>query len=253
MFELEKYYLDCVTPEGGVFLGYWGRARYRGVALEYASALADSGARYSLRRGQAPREQDGALRWEAPALEVSGEWRAREQPVASTVYESAAGRIDWECRQPAADARVRLAGGREIAGLGYAERLRMTIPPWRLPLRTLRWGRFLTEGECWVWIDWQGPHVARFAFRNGGAIALDAVEDGGLRAAEAHLRFDRGRVLRSGELGATALAALRGVRRALPRGVFAIQEHKWLSRAVLTEPGRAPREGWAIHEVVQWP
>lgn len=120
---------------------------------------------------------------------------AREQPVASTVYESADGRIDWECRQPAADARVRLAGGREITGLGYAERLRMTIPPWRLPLRTLRWGRFLAAGESWVWIDWQGPHVARFAFRNGGgraaAIGLAAGIAMGVDWPDGKARFSR--------------------------------------------------------------
>ena len=48
-----------------------------------------------------------------------------------------------------------LCDGVVLRGLGYAEHLSMTIPPWRLPIDTLRWGRFLSPERSVVWIDWQ--------------------------------------------------------------------------------------------------
>ena len=79
--------------------------------------------------------------------------------------------VDWHCVLP----RGPVSAG-AFNGLGYAEHLRLTIPPWRLPIRTLRWGRFLSPRNSLVWIDWQGGFTSRTLFLNGRpavAVALD--------------------------------------------------------------------------------
>ena len=56
---------------------------------------------------------------------------------------SAAGAIDWSCLMPRPAARAATASGR-VEGLGYAERLRLTLPPWAVPFQAVRRGRHVT-------------------------------------------------------------------------------------------------------------
>ena len=67
------------------------------------------------------------------------------------------------------------------SGLGYAERLVLTIPPWKLPIETLRWGRFLSPSDWIVWIDWQGEHPQTIVYRNGARVAVDELGDEQIR------------------------------------------------------------------------
>ena len=63
---------------------------------------------------------------------------------------------------PAAEVSVSLRGFAPLRGTGYAERILITIPPWRLPIRELRWGRWIGEAasRSVVWIDWRGESPA---------------------------------------------------------------------------------------------
>jgi hypothetical protein len=127
--------------------------------------------------------------------------------------------------------------GRPVTGLGYVEVLTLTLPPWRLPIDELRWGRFCAADGGAVWIEWRGPHPLKLGLLDG-APAPFMPERLGLR--------DH-RVLRSGRIGETALAMIPRLDR-LPGRVLGLSETKWLSRGAL-----AGSEGWAIHEVVRWP
>ena len=62
---------------------------------------------------------------------------------APMMYRESAGSIVWTCLQPGSRVNISL-GDRQLAGLGYAECLSVTLPPWRLPLSELRWGRFVS-------------------------------------------------------------------------------------------------------------
>lgn len=136
-----------------------------------------------------------------------------------------------------------------VRGLGYVERLRMTIAPWKLPLHELFWGRFLNRSNSLVWIDWRGPFSTRLLLHNGHRIELGEVSDNAISFGNARvLSFRERTVLREGNLGAVALAAIKKV---LPRKIISVNETKWRSRAQLSNPESS--DGWAIHEVVRWP
>ncbi len=254
-FHLSKWYADCITEAGDVFIGYAAEVRWRALHIHYASVLECRGtqkprSRFSLRAGLPPQPQDGALAWRAPALRTSGTWHGMQPPLHEVLL---GGAIEWDCFQPGARVEVR-SGEDRMCGLGYIERLGLTIPPWRLPIRELRWGRFVSESDALVWIDWSGPHQERLAFHNGIPIAATRIDEGGLDlGASVRLRFRETIPLRQGSLAETALAKIPDAPAILPGRILRVRETKWRSRAVLECAAAPAVRGWAIHEFVEWP
>jgi hypothetical protein len=252
-FKMVKWYLDCVTDSGDAIILYCAELHWRGFHAAYSSVLSTQGqavtARSSMSRYQLCVNQD-RIEVELPRLKVVGEWKATSEAVQHKVFESPAGSVQWNCRQPGALARVQI-GDRELSGLGYAECLTLTLPPWQLPMRQLRWGRFVSSTDTLVWIDWQGPYSTSLVIHNGRERTLHSVSDTELLLDGATLRMEEGLPLRVGRLGSTILPGVPALKKLLPRSLFNIEEHKWRSRGVFdTEQGQS--HGWVIHEVVHW-
>ena len=252
-FRLLKWYLDCVTARGDATIAYTGVLRWGPVRLHYSSLLETSESevreQHTLRQQHEPELRASTLLWRSSALQVKGTWSCASVPLKHTVFACDDGAVEWECMAPCARSRI---GDRE--GLGYAERLIMTVPPWRLPIRTLRWGRFLSATDYIVWIDWLGDFNNRIVYRNGIPAAAQLISDGTIELANgARLTLDRSLVIRSGAIGSTALSVIPGVRETFPARLLQMNERKWRSRARLEQSGYPPIEGWAIHEVVEWP
>lgn len=258
-FRLRKWYMDCVSDAGDVFIGYSAELRWRSVAISYESALVSvDGGRAktwtSLRNSVAPVVSPGRLDWNTPALGIMARWTGAATPLHETIYTSGDGEIEWSCILPSAEAGVTTPAGSGLCGRGYAELLDISIAPWWMPIRELRWGRWLSDSDAIVWIDWQGEVSRRIVYRNGVRVEAPQVGDNLVELTDgARLCLDQCRLLRKGTLGSTVLRPIRGLARVLPGRMFAIQECKWRSRGVLTSPGSPESRGWAIHEVVRWP
>jgi hypothetical protein len=180
---------------------------------------------------------------------VDAKWTRQDAELQATVFESGEGTVDWRCVVPKGEACTN-----SVRGLGYAEHLRMTIPPWKLPIRTLRWGRFLTRNTTLIWIDWEGAFATRIVFLNGRRISAETLDDDGLLLDNGvRISLDRVRVLRRGSLGSTVFGAVPGLDRIAPARMFLVDECKWKSRVRMQAPGGQAEEGWCIHEVVKWP
>jgi hypothetical protein len=234
MFHLSKWYLDCVTEDGRVFVAYSARLRWHALSLDYTTVL---GGASSLKPCPAPECSGDRIEWRAPKVGVEGSWLALEAPVCETLYD-ADGTVEWSCLLPRGSAQVRV-GSERLRGLGYVERLDMTVPPWRLPIDELHWGRLLTAAGSVVWIDWRGAHSKRLVLRNGAAAEPELLT---------RLELGRGLVLRDGALGRTALSIIPKVERLFPWRILHVRETKWRSRGLLDGVS-----GWAIHEEVRWP
>jgi hypothetical protein len=259
-FELSKWYLDCVSPDGDAFIGYAATLRYRALQLHYSSSL-----RYqppqatqvttSLKKYSIPSEDAaGLLHWASQHLKIDGTWEATALPIEQKLLESDGGNILWQCLLPRARCRVNLGGQKCLEGLGYAEHLSLTIPPWELPITELRWGRYLSENDALVWIDWRGPIPLSRIFHNGVPITDVRVDDHALHLGSngSILSFEERRVLREGPLIKTALASIPGIKKLFPRQSLQTYECKWLSRGILKAQGRQTSTGWAIHDVVRF-
>jgi len=254
-FTLVKWYMDCVTGAGEAAIVYCADLHWRGLHATMGSVLESvAGAaprtRTSLGRFRVLHGGRDEITVEHRRLKVSGTWQAMCSPVQRTVYEERAGSIVWNCVQPGSRVRMSI-GERELAGLGYAECLTVTLPSWRLPIRCLRWGRFVSAEHALAWVDWQGPYSTRFAVLDGQECRLVSASESEVVTGEASLRIEAGDSLRAGPLNATILSGAPGLKRLFPASLFNIRERKWKSRGTLAHSGRTS-PGWVIHEVVEW-
>lgn len=259
MFSLSKWYLDCVTDAGDTSIAYTGEVVWGKIRLHYTNLLESAdetrvSERHSLRKQRQPEIKDGVLSWQADTIGTRGEWKLEsggrsETEIRETILRSELGSIEWHCLAPKATTQL---GKR--SGFGYAEHLTMNIPPWKLLLKRLRWGRFIGDSHWVVWIDWQGEYSRRIVYADGAALNATVMEDDRMELSNgARLSMDRSFVLRDGPLGTTALSRIPGIQKMFPARLLQTQECKWRSRACLQLPGRLPVEGWAIHERVEWP
>ncbi len=255
MFHLRKWYLDCTTPDGAAAAAYWAQAQWGALRVSYAGLLhlfpraSTPVSRSSFFATTEPAPANGTLNWTCPALNFNGEWCSTRPTVSRTLLETPSGSVHWSCIMPCAACTLDIAGTR-LTGLGYIELLEMTIPPWRLPIKHLRWGRWLTPLDSLVWIDWEGPHPLTLVLRNGEECKA-TVSDCSIALSDGQrLDLHGPRVILHGNLGATVLASIPGAAKVLPPAIMRTHEQKWLTRGTLSpNPANTP-DGWAIHERV---
>jgi hypothetical protein len=256
-FRLTKWYLDCVANSGDVVIVYCADLRWSALEMQYASVLTHLHGRlsskFSIRDLIPPRIHDQQVTLNLPRLGLAGLWQGLEASLSRTIFQSKGGSVAWECMQPKSEAHLVLKDQNEISGLGYVERLDLSIPPWQLPLEELHWGRFLSEHDSLVWIDWRGPFQKQLIVHNGQECQAELLTESDLVLSDnnASLHLDRGCELRNGKLGETALSDVSRLVKLLPRQILAVRECKWRSRGIL-RTGRGEAPGWAIHEVVRW-
>lgn len=258
-FALDKWYLDLVTDDGTAVVGYVVGVHWHGVDLRMAARLEVGPTGHPVEHmalgDQAmPHLAGGCLSWTSDALGLRGEWRGLDAPITRTLLASASGNIEWSCVMPRARATVVTPSARHD-GLGYAERLRLTLPPWALPFKILRWGRHVSDRHALVWIEWEGHHPLRAAWLDGEPQPAAHVVTSGIDGLsdQRALRWhdDRDLTRRS------VVHTLAGVAPALAVRVAGrlagMQEHKQLSPSALVDAaGLALDAGWAMHEVVTW-
>jgi len=244
-FSLTKWYFDCVAADGRAVIGYWASLAWRKVALTWQNVtLYEPGhppsGRSSLASAPPPDVDGNTIAWRAPALSCEIDVESRQRPIDARLLDDGAGVVDWRAEAPAALVSVRLNGVAPVEGPGYAERLFITVPPWRLPIRELRWGRWLDADarRSVVWIDWRGERPRTWLYVDGIATADAVVTDESVRAGAVSVALDERRVLHAQSFAEIA-ASIPPLRAVVPQSLLALRQTKWCSAG-----------GHAIHEVV---
>ena len=257
MFQLDKWYLDLVTPEGDVVIGYAARIAWGGLGFNFSSLLENPvdgpiSDRSIVRGTSDPTESPDCVRWTNDALGFAGTWTGIA-PIEERLVNSPAGAINWRCLAPRANVAIDV-GGRTRTGHGYVERLSLSIPPWSLPFDRLLWGRFTSDRHSVIWIEWTGTTHRRWVWMNG-TLAPDAIPTAHGVDGLGHgvtLEWNAGRDLRNRSVLDWLGRELPGVARRMTGRLDRMHEHKVVSPALLSgvEPEAEP--GWAIHEEVRW-
>jgi len=258
MFRLLKYYLDLVTEDGTAVIGYAARLRVGGIQVGYSSVLLSApGAsrveRTAFDRSPLPDRSGDVITWDCPGIRVTGKWSGQTPPIHRVLLQGRGGAIQWTCHMPRATATVRV-GEAALTGLGYVERLRLTIAPWRLPFRTLRWGRHTSADHSLVWIDWADGSEARWTWLDGAEQPGVELTHSGLAGLPGNtsLEFTDSRDVRDRAVLASLGQVLPRLRPRLAPRLSAMREHKRLSRSSLHRAGRTLDQGWSLHEQVTW-
>ncbi len=267
-FALTKWYLDCVAESGGSAIGYWAALRWGRVTAVWQAiafddpagppahrrevSLAPSAVKSSLTAE--PAWANGSLRWDSPALGCRLSFLPSLRPFGARLLDSDGGTVDWHPEAAAAAVSVDCDGRQPFHGTGYAERLVLTVPPWRLPLDELRWGRWvsLDASRSIVWIDWRGTPPRTFMFVDGVRVSADRISDDRVAWGSEALALSGRQELHRRPLG-DLIGPLRRVASRLPAGWLALEDRKWRSRGTLIGGGSGSSIGWAIHEEVKWP
>lgn len=259
-FSLRKWYLDCVADNGDTFIGYSAALQWKALIIHYSSITSTQGnseahTEWSLGKHSFPHLHDRRIDWSSKALNLAGTWTQMSEPIQQTLFDSSEGMVKWSCVHPRSKADISFGTKGHIAGLGYAEVLELTVKPWQLPIAELRWGRFLSDRDALVWIDWRGTTPLSVVFHNGRQIRKAAISDEQIAMDRDHtvLTLTERKELRKGVLVSTALSVIPGIAAIVPYRILYAYECKWRSRGVLSTNGSSSSSGWAIHEVVRFP
>ncbi len=256
-FELVKWYLDSVEPDGTATIAYWASLTWLGAHTTWHDLsryeLGQKPAETSSRRAVPPPQMiEGHVAWHAERLHLETIHEAATPGVTLTLFEDANGRITWECLAPSARARFD-RGGTSTEGTGYVECMTMTVPPWELPIDELRWGRWMNDTltTSLVWIDWRGKLPRHWVLLNGSVQEGATVRDDGIDVPTGRLMLDPPRTLHDRSVG-KLLRGISGLARVATHIPLAWDEHKWCSRGTWTNATGETLSGWSIHEMVRF-
>jgi hypothetical protein len=254
-FTLTKWYFDCVAADGRAVIAYWASLAWRKVALTWQNVtLYEAGrppvSRSSLLPGPAPEVTDDTITCRMPALECMIDIESRQRPIEERLFESDDGVVEWRAEAPAAAVSLELRGFAPVQGPGYAERIFLSIPPWRLPIRELRWGRWLdtVAGRSVVWIDWRGVQPRTWVFVDGIKAPNAVVTDESISAGGVRVLLGERRALHERAL-ADVVVTIPPLRAVVPKSLLALREAKWCSAGVLLDGNAPAQTGFAIHEL----
>ena len=255
-FSLTKWYFDCTSEDGRTTVGYCAGLVWAGVSLTWqALTMWKDGQliveRSTLSRSPMPRRDRNRITWEAPGLGCNFAVEAISDPLHIRLFEQAGGSLEWRCEAPSADVIVSVEERPCTKGIGYVECIELTIPPWRLPIRELRWGRWIDDcaAHAVVWIDWRGPEPRTWMLVDGVVTTAADVQDASVATGRTVLTLEP-----QSTLSARSLAEILGrfplLRAIVPGSLMGLRQIKWQSRGALRRDDSIGLRGTAIHERV---
>ena len=258
MFLLDKWYLDLVTTRGDVVIAYAARLRWGAVRAAFASILVSEcdGPRFerkAVRGVESPQRDRDDITWNSRVLHAHGRWCRGAAPLRRTLASTPKGSIRWTCLMPRAMATVQV-GDATYTGLGYVERLRLTLPPGELPFRVLRWGRHISDRHALIWIDWCDAEHHQWVWLDGSEQLDTLVTEAGATglAGGAELCMEEARAIVSADVVGRLSDVLPAVARRLAGPIGRMREHKEVGRSSIRSAGHALDHGWTVREVVTW-
>ncbi len=253
MFSMDKWYMDAVTERGDVLIGYRVTFRWLRFSLSCAASLAAPGSRRPTVRffcADVPERNDTSLTWGCRPVHVRGTWKTVVEGPNLELLCDEATRIVWHNLQALSAVRFS-AGGPDVHGRGYVERMQVRLDSSRRPMDDLIWGRFCGREHSVVWIQWKGPMNRAWLMHNGKVVAQHENITEPQRWSDCELRCSDSAILTDGPVLTKWQRGMLRVVGCMPSWLDTAQT-KWRSRGALYTKGRRVDEGWVIHEHVRF-
>jgi hypothetical protein len=261
-FHLSKWFLDFTGENGEAMIFYAAKLRWHGWSASYTSWLdynPSSGINLKsrFRNVQFPQLNDKLITWRDSKFGVSGTWESLAETIQSRIFNSEQGYLDWKCFQPASKVKLKI-NDQVLRGRGYAEQLILTVPPWKIPMDELRWGRFVSDENNMVWIELREKEKHQWLWLNGDKIDNCIIEDNyiSMPVKNMILKMDRAVLLESEKKIFSVVEKLiryiPGFNKVMPLNFIMADEFKWLSNGELCKQEKTLSNGIAIHELVNF-
>lgn len=261
-FYLNKWYLDFTGDDGEAMIFYSARLNLNHWSADYTSWLnyhPVSGVKVKSRFGDVPATPlpGNEIVFNDEVNSLTGRWNAGAKMIHSRIFESAEGFLDWICWQPASNVTIELPG-RTLKGNGYAEQIIMTVPPWKIHMDGLLWGRFVSDGYNLVWISLGKDASQNRLWLNGELTGSCLIENDFIRIPDMDLELmmDRGVILESEKkvlsIAARTIRFIPVLHKVMPFRFLTAGGSKWLSRSELRIKGSDVAAGMSIHEFVNF-
>jgi hypothetical protein len=256
---VSRWYLDCIAPDGDFFIGQAVSIRWSKLHINLVSGVTGLSDRINRRdtivfREAFPQEVGPELTWNCAPLSIRGTWDSLAPKFEQALYSDKHQLIQWRCIAPRARVSLQLGDSRTLNGVGYADYIQVTADKWTLPIRELRFGRYLTDRESFIWIDMAGAFARPWVWRNGIEQPIASITDDLVAIEDNHtLGLAHKKIVREGTLGDTILQSLPALRTLIPKDIAALFECTWRTRAVLLESTEEVDTGWAIHQLIRFP
>ena len=261
-FHLDKWFLDFTGENGEAMIFYASKLTWHGLSASYTSWLRYDKAsgvhlKSRFRKVQMPYKKDDLITWGDLKFGVSGTWKSLANMIQARIFDSEEGFLDWKCFQPASKVQLNM-GDRVLEGRGYAEQLILTVPPWKIPMDELRWGRFGSFENNIVWIELREKKKHQWLWLNGDKIDNCLIEDDCISMPQKDmvLNLDRGIVLEAEKkilsVVEKIIRYIPGFKKVMPLNFLMADEFKWLSKGELQANNKIVSSGMAIHELVNF-
>ena len=256
LFCLEKYYMDCINNEGSAIIGYSAVLSWKSVRINFSNLIVKhSGQKAtnikSFTKTYEPEFKEDLLLWNNKKLNISGIWKSLKDPISDNLISKENGSILWECCQPLSIAEINYKDDFNISGLGYTEKIKMTLKPWELGISELRWGRFLSDDVYIIWIAWIGETTKSNVYMNGKKYEANIITENLIAFENISLKILNNTALRNGIIFNTLLKNIPFVSQIFPKSILNLNETKFIAEGELEINGEL-KKGWIIHEVVKW-
>jgi len=255
-FRLEKWYMDASSEKGQAFIAYAASLQWNLVNLNYSgyTFLPGHSEKILKRSTFSPKQllQITADRIEWKCFQAKAIWQRGDASIEETLFSSDDGEITWSCIFPTSNANIEIGSHKIENSLGYAEKITLSIPPWKIPIHELHWGRYLSEEHTVIWIQWIGPVPRTLIYFNGDKITDAKISTTQIIFRDYTLELKQNNTLRKGTVLSTVFGKFPSLAKLFPSSIVALEENKWLSDGTLIKTGRVVSSGKAIHELVIW-
>lgn len=181
MFHLKKHYFDGIDLQGNAVILYFAELKLFGFKIPYSSFILSEN---DLMQEKSTLSYSKIGKNNASIsnakLKISGNWNSTGNSISEILFQKNHSKIEWNCVIPKADFNLEI-NGKHFSGLGYSEILEMNFFPWKLPISTLKWGRFLSENHTIIWIEWIGKQPLKKVYWNGNLIENVEISDAGIK------------------------------------------------------------------------
>jgi len=255
-FHLVKTYLDCIDDTGNCLIVYVAKLKFKFIKISYSGIIVSDHnnktyERTSFKKNILP-VIDHNIGFKDHALNITGEWQRIDDSFQFPLYSNDSRLVLWNCHHPKAIANIEF-GWKDYHGFGYAETLTLTIKPWELPLKELRWGRFLSENYTIVWIHWKGQNPLNRIFLNGNEYNDAIFEDDliSFNSGKYKLEFLKISGIRKGKLS-NIFSKVPWLKALFPFTILQTQEFKYKAYSSFKEQSNIVSFGWCLYELVVW-